>query len=311
MRSRRSSGFTLVEMLVVIAIIGMLVALLLPAVQAARESGRRSQCQNNLKQIGLAFHNFQNSFGGFPAIKTDPNDTSNAITTEAARGWTIDILPYLEQAPLRKAYRLSEPYDSANNLTVIATLVAVFQCPSSATQNRTASVYTSAAVLTALSTLAGTADYFPHVAISSEDLLTAPRTPALQINRTQSLAAFTDGMSQTILVDEVAMRPASYVNGYRVANGTVAAPQWAAWGGFAMTKLYAYDTAGVAVAAPLTAACAVNCNNDAGIYAFHSGGANSLFADGSVHFLAQATAARVVMALATRDGNEILGAADF
>src|SRR5687768_4677827 len=86
---KRTGAFTLVELLVVIAIIGVLVALLLPAVQAAREAARRSQCSNNLKQIGLAFHNFHDVRNSFPPLRI-----------AGAEGWAscwVLILPYMEQ----------------------------------------------------------------------------------------------------------------------------------------------------------------------------------------------------------------------
>src|SRR5687767_12175748 len=92
--NRRVSGFTLVELLVVIAIIGILIALLLPAVQAARESARRSQCANNLKQVGLGVLNYETTHKVFPAATTrvaDPNQWMHAPT------WWVFIMPYVEQ----------------------------------------------------------------------------------------------------------------------------------------------------------------------------------------------------------------------
>jgi prepilin-type N-terminal cleavage/methylation domain-containing protein len=99
--NRRSAGFTLVELLVVIAIIGILVALLLPAVQAAREAARRSQCQNNLKQIGVAILNFHEARKAYPTAGTNTDDyyyTDPAIGAKAGFerfGWGYQILPYI------------------------------------------------------------------------------------------------------------------------------------------------------------------------------------------------------------------------
>jgi prepilin-type N-terminal cleavage/methylation domain-containing protein len=94
---RRRTGFTLVELLVVIAIIGILIALLLPAVQAAREAARRSQCANNLKQIGLALHNYYDTYGSFPPIRVrDERDPAGTWHSQNI-GWGARILPYIEQ----------------------------------------------------------------------------------------------------------------------------------------------------------------------------------------------------------------------
>jgi prepilin-type processing-associated H-X9-DG protein len=296
-------------MLVVIAIIGVLVALLLPAVQAAREAARRCSCQNNLKQLGLAFHSHAGTGQGFPALSMheDPAWSSRS----PPRSWVVDVLPFLEQGPICKAYRLSEPYDSTTNRAVVANVIRVLQCPSSPELGRTTQLYSAAGASLGSRVIGGAIDYFPHFAISSEDLLSGKaRNPALSWDKEQPLAAFGDGLSQTILLDEVSMRPTQYINGYKQTT-TVTAPQWAAWGGFAETNLYMYNADGTYSTTPLTAPCGINCNNDAGIYAFHPSGANSLFCDGSVHFLSTKTAASIVIGLATRDGDEILAEGSY
>ena len=96
-RGRNPLGFTLIELLVVIAIIAVLIALLLPAVQQAREAARRSQCKNNLKQLGLALHNYHDVYNVFPGLRCGPNDGANRQGDQTG---LIPMLPYLDQAPL-------------------------------------------------------------------------------------------------------------------------------------------------------------------------------------------------------------------
>jgi len=142
---RRRSGFTLIELLVVIAIIAVLIALLLPAVQSAREAARRVACVNNLKQIGLAIHNYHQINdvfppGGFPAYTPTANTGNNASPSAHAR-----LLPFLEQQPLYNALNWNLPvindpspftgYAPYANSTVTITRVAAFLCPSDAPPN--------------------------------------------------------------------------------------------------------------------------------------------------------------------------------
>lgn len=121
-RSRSISAFTLVELLVVIAIIGVLIALLLPAVQAAREAARRAQCNNQLKQIGLAIQNYHDVVGQFPNGRTR--------TDEFSLAWTYLILPYIDEQTIHDAYNPNFPVHAEENATAMRVGISTYVCPS-------------------------------------------------------------------------------------------------------------------------------------------------------------------------------------
>ncbi len=145
---KRVLGFTLVELLVVIAIIGILIALLLPAVQAAREAARRSQCANNLKQLGLGLHNYHDVYNAFPYSTLAKGSCTTNTGVPAAggvknhRGW-VGVLPFIEQSPLNERFDFNQAsggYDRAGvgvtgspangNDAVVSTIIQTFICPS-------------------------------------------------------------------------------------------------------------------------------------------------------------------------------------
>ena len=125
-------GFTLVELLVVIAIIGILVALLLPAVQSAREAARRMQCQNNLKQLALACHNYHDAQKIFPpsSIWTNLDQTESSNYSDIRANWAVMILPYIEQQGLQDLMNMNQPMTAAVNLPGRGTRLAAMLCPS-------------------------------------------------------------------------------------------------------------------------------------------------------------------------------------
>src|SRR3954468_10231194 len=122
---QRSRAFTLVELLVVIAIIGILVALLLPAIQAAREAARRSQCQNNLKQLGIAFLNYEQSNKKFPLAFTKP-----IAPAHGTNNWAPFILAYAEEGNLVAGYNLNEDWWRSPNREIVQTFLPLLLCPS-------------------------------------------------------------------------------------------------------------------------------------------------------------------------------------
>jgi prepilin-type N-terminal cleavage/methylation domain-containing protein len=122
MRAGGPRAFTLVELLVVIAIIGVLVALLLPAIHAAREAARRSQCVNNLKQIGLALNMYHDSHGRYPLGRNSTN--------QRGISWSFELLPYLEQRAVYDAYDPNQEVFQPDNAAAMSTPLPVFYCPS-------------------------------------------------------------------------------------------------------------------------------------------------------------------------------------
>jgi prepilin-type N-terminal cleavage/methylation domain-containing protein len=185
-RSRRA--FTLVELLVVIAIIGILVALLLPAVQAAREAGRRSACSNNLRQIGLAVHNYMDTFGDLPPAGCFVPGTTGDSWSAQAR-----ILPYLEQANLQNLITFTQSYTVHGQVTQVR--VPTYQCPS---EIRKAPRADGALIHYPLSYGFNCGTWFVY-----DPMWQTSGNGALCVNVAVTPASFADGTSSTLLAAEV------------------------------------------------------------------------------------------------------------
>jgi prepilin-type processing-associated H-X9-DG protein/prepilin-type N-terminal cleavage/methylation domain-containing protein len=324
-RRTPKSAFTLVELLVVITIIGVLIALLLPAVQAARESARRMQCSNNLKQIGVAFHNHASNKDGFPPVRT--------LNTSAYHGWVVDLLWFMEQEPLRDYYHYDQHFYSADNQPVVSTPLQFLICPSTPTKNRVLDLMWSTGTSAPVNYgKAATSDYWMYHKFSY-DFNGNKFNPAVTQNSTGMpipVSTIKDGLSETILVFESAGTPEHWIRNNLqtdAAHSTTttpnipvftaaAAPGWAynltegpptVFAGDG-TAFFSYSTTSPLSAAQYQATytCAVNCNNSYGVYAFHPGGANVLFCDGSVHFLAETLSPSVLLCLHSADAGDIV-----
>lgn len=315
-RSHRSSGFTLIELLVVIAIIGVLIGLLLPAVQKVREAANRMTCLNNCKQIGLAVHNFHDTYGFLSPIGADspylPGGVP-AVTPRVRHGYFQFLLPYVEQGNLAKDYRWDKDFRDPLNRTVVSTQLKVVQCPSAPANRVDRFDENDGAVRwTGVTTACG--DYAPardiHDSLITLGLVdnypVEARAAAMAPqNSTNRISDLTDGSSNTILIAECAGRPQQWRNGQMIGNGT--APNRNSGGGWADRGAEFGYRGFNTVTNQRGGPCPMNCDNNGGIYAFHSGGANMVLGDGSGRFISATVSVRIVARLVTRAAGDIPG----
>lgn len=320
--SRR--GFTLIELLVVIAIIAVLIALLLPAVQSAREAARRAQCANNLKQIGIAFHNYLDVHHGFPPTAVTLARTSAAPNTQMQGGWCVQILPFMEQPAVYGAYNFDVGWYVDENQTAVRTVISTYVCPSTPRPTNPINYvprYSGTTATPDPTLYAAAGDYF--TARSYVDPFGVPssqmveHTGALDQREFTPLSAITDGLSNTLLAYECAGKPNYYRKGGKLgftfpqpSSKNATDRQWfhGPWASYMNMRIVSFTGDQYEYDGP----CVINCHNGwNGVYSFHPGGVNALSCDGSVRFLKETTAKSVIKSYVSRAGGEILDASQW
>lgn len=318
-QSRAWAGFTLVELLVVIAIIGILVALLLPAVQAAREAARRSQCTNNLKQLGLGLQNFHDTYKAFPPGMH--NDDTNFV------GWGTYILPFIEQQPLYdqinaaitaadanaklfptggdfKSNSDQAPYNqlrvTAAGANLYKNVIEAYLCPSNPIPNKDDDGYGTSHYVGNMGHQSSSAWDCgkPSASVQSGMLLIAKNN---NISRVVRMADATDGTSNVLLVGEIG--PSQDVHPAKLDHHTF--PTWAGGnndggcgqGDWSHTRICDVNYF-------LNRRTGAESNGCFGSY--HPGGALFVFVDGSVHFFPQTIDSTVYRNFAMRDDGNVV-----
>jgi prepilin-type N-terminal cleavage/methylation domain-containing protein/prepilin-type processing-associated H-X9-DG protein len=325
----RGRGFTLIELLVVIAMIAVLIALLIPSVQAARESARRSQCVNNLRQIGLGMHNYQAFYGTLP-----PGCRGGQWGT-----WLVFTLPYVEQPALFNAWNTcgnSEmpavaslySYEGAGNSTVTTTRVNAYYCPSDGgnttlqglsvwpiTSQNYAANFGNVDTLQSSMTVGGVTYQFlgaPFGDIGAPEVLSAAYAGQGKPQPTTAFASITDGLSNTLMTAEVVVG--------QPGNGKVDLRGYSWWSSGSMftgwlvpnttlpdtMQLGGYCNYPFADNPPCVTASG-NFTMYSGARSRHPGGVNAGMVDGSVRFFKNSVDLNTWRAVSTTQGGEVLG----
>jgi prepilin-type N-terminal cleavage/methylation domain-containing protein/prepilin-type processing-associated H-X9-DG protein len=297
-------GFTLIELLVVIAIIAILIGLLLPAVQKVREAAARIQCQNNLKQIGIALHAYHDDHRIFPPHMVDNPLPPYSANNPLRHSWITFLLPYLEQSNLAKQYNWKVSWDNPANASVIVIDLPILVCPTSGSRVATSATFSGAAH-----------DYGSNsgVSINQRNVQNNPWLDAATLQAfhgpfSKKLTHLTDGTSTTIMVIEDAGVPDLWRGGKRQSTSSNLSLTRAPWASF--SSQIALDGAS-ADGQTQPGPCPINCSNEDEPYSFHPGGVNLLFADGSVRFVQQGINIRVYGYLITAAAGEVVTGAEW
>jgi prepilin-type N-terminal cleavage/methylation domain-containing protein/prepilin-type processing-associated H-X9-DG protein len=334
--SKYRGAFTLIETLVVIAISGVLIGILIPAVMKARASATRLQCENNLRQVSLAMQSYVSQNGGFPSAVTYSLGWNKGSPTGTIHLWSAYLLAYLDQQDVAHAYDFDKPFFA--NTIAIAKPIAVFQCPATPEFNRSTTVkdwmpstaynipslsVVDPFVTTASVTMAA-GDYASYAKVhddwklylgyppGTDDLVGVLQQPPYpSADEVKALLAggeipftsrstrpneVTDGLSNTVLLIEDAGKPQRWQVGELVDPGDVVSG--AGWA----------DPGGYFnLQGDVDSGCLINCLNSRSIYSFHFNGANFAFADGSVRFLSTSTSLKTLVALLTAKSGDIPG----
>lgn len=297
-------GFTLVELLVVIAVIGIMVALLLPAVQAAREAARRTSCFNNMKQVGLALHMYHDTYKQLPAgwIAQMPGTQQPFWYGEPGWGWCARILPFMEQVQLQKGLvHFESPITASVNDRIRVTTVSSFRCPSDIGEDTF--------VLPGGGVYAGTAGTYTPVELAKGNYLgvfgtldfheicdpSEPNYNGCKGNGTFFLASairladIVDGTSNTVIVGERSSKwaPSTWVG---MVTGGLHAPA---------------RVCGIGLFPPNSEAEEEHYTHN--FSSFHPAGTNFLLGDGSVRLISETVDTAVYLGLCTRQGGEPAG----
>jgi prepilin-type processing-associated H-X9-DG protein len=319
----------LIEVLIVTAIIGVLAAVLFPAVQSARESSRRTTCTNNLRQLGVAIHSFETAEEKLPS-----SVRPSAANTVRVAAFT-QLLPYLEQRPMWEQYDTSANWSDPANQPVVSRQLEVFRCPSTPLSDRmdgNPDVISSSGNSAWDPSLVGVTDYSASLGVDPRLAAVLPGITAgvgvLPKNKACRFQDIRDGQSQTIMLIEAAGRPFVYRRGgvlvsedqseHRVNGG--------GWPRPASDLLFMGSNRSGTIMPPTSPgdAWAINAANGDDVggddyphpmygtegsgnpFSFHATGANMLFADGSVKLLDEEIDIVLYSALVTRAGNEPL-----
>jgi prepilin-type N-terminal cleavage/methylation domain-containing protein len=324
-------GFMLIELLVVIAIIAILIGLLLPAVQKVREAANRAKCTNNLKQLGLALHNEEATYGYFQGpVRHNYNPIPPRHTRHS---WVIFLLPYIEQGNLAGTYSVATDgitpnadWSSVNNAAVAATPLSLVSCPSSPAPRtfqkaggktfapndygaiwRVPRVLANNGWVDQTSTVVNVAPVTLSTANTDNGFLLLGKVPGgrgMDGGR-RYLSDLADGRSNTIALVETGGRPGLWRLGRKIDDSLT--------DGWVQP---ANDVEGLrgtdfATATADTGPCPMNCKNDGEIYSFHPGGSDVLLANGSVTFLKQSVNIRLLARLASVSGGEVVSSGDL
>ena len=316
-RRRPVRAFTLIELLVVIAIIAILIGLLLPAVQAAREAARRMQCINNLKQLGLALHNYQSVHDQFPIGVYRVPATGLNLPSGYKAVFVVGILSFIEQGNLFNSYNMNLLFNTADNATTRLTTIQVYQCPSDEAQifnQASGTTFVPMDVKGSYGLNWGINNYWNQGAGNGQ--AAAP----FYMGYGAKIAAITDGTSNTLGMMEMRQAPSPNGNppaidrrarlwnddsvNYQIS--TILAPN-------SRSPDFGVCVNDVTQALP----CQVDTNSAdsltfyMGARSRHPGGVNALFCDGSVRFIKDTVGLPVWQALSTMNGGEVISSDQY